>query len=223
MIGIIAAMNSEYALFKSKGNELFNDAKYKIIKSGIGPNAAADAALNLINSGCDTIIGWGFAGGLAEKLKCGQVIIANRFVTKDAHYYSPTPLQQEFTKRLHSLNPIEGTIFAADRPILSAAEKQMLDARFSSIAVDMESLGIISVTKQRGVPYFSIRVILDDSKTTLPTWISHLLKEKKSIRKAILLSKQIVKPIELYGLIKLAFSYKRAAKKLNQVSNLLTK
>ena len=130
MIGIIAAMNPEYALFKTKENELFNGAKYKIVKSGIGPNAAADAALDLIKSGCDTIIGWGFAGGLSEKFKCGQLIITNRFATEDAHYHSPTPLQQEFTKRLHSLNPNEGIIFATDRPILKAKEKQML-ARYN--------------------------------------------------------------------------------------------
>ena len=223
MIGIIAAMNPEYALFKTKENELFNGAKYKIVKSGIGPNAAADAALDLIKSGCDTIIGWGFAGGLSEKFKCGQLIITNRFATEDAHYHSPTPLQQEFTKRLHSLNPNEGVIFAADRPILKAKEKQMLAEKFGSVAVDMESLGIISVTKQKAVPYLSIRVILDDSKTTLPTWISHLLKENKSSRRAILLSKQLFKPGELYSLVKLAFSYKRAAKKLNRISNLLAK
>tara|TARA_B100001248_G_scaffold243616_1_gene212031 strand:- start:1099 stop:1770 length:672 start_codon:yes stop_codon:yes gene_type:complete len=223
MIGIIAAMNPEYALFKTKENELFNGAKYKIVKSGIGPNAAADAALDLIKSGCDTIIGWGFAGGLSEKFKCGQLIIANRFATEDEHYYSPTPLQQEFTKRLDSLNPNEGIIFTTDRPILKAKEKQMLAKRFGSVAVDMESLGIISVTKQKAVPYLSIRVILDDSKTTLPTWISHLLKENKSSRRAILLSKQLFKPGELYSLIKLAFLYKRAAKKLNRISNLLAK
>ena len=223
MIGIIAAMNSEYALFKTKENELFNGTQYKIIKSGIGPNAAADAALDLINSGCDTIIGWGFAGGLSEKFECGQVIIASGFVAEGVHYYLPTPLQKEFTRRLHSLNPSEGTIFATDKPILGAEEKQMLAERFNSVAVDMESLGIISVTKQKAVPYFSIRVILDDSKTTLPTWISHLLKEKKAIRRVILLSKQLFKPTELFSLIKLAFSYKRAAKKLNRISNLLAK
>ena len=126
MIGIIAAMNPEYALFKTKENELFNGAKYKIVKSGIGPNAAADAALDLIKSGCDTIIGWGFAGGLSEKFKCGQLIIANRFATEEAHYHSPTPLQQEFTKRLHSLNPNEGIIFATDRPILKAKKSKYL-------------------------------------------------------------------------------------------------
>ena len=49
MIGIIAAMNPEYALFKTKENELFNGAKYKIVKSGIGPNAAADAPQILLN------------------------------------------------------------------------------------------------------------------------------------------------------------------------------
>ena len=145
---------------------------------------------------------------MSEKFKCGQLIIANRFATEDAHYHSPTPLQQEFTKRLHSLNPNEGIIFATDRPILKAKEKQMLAEKFGSVAVDMESLGIISVTKQKAVPYLSIRVILDDSKTTLPTWISHLLKENKSNRRAILLSKQLFKPGELYSLVKLAFSYK---------------
>ena len=52
---------------------------------------------------------------------------------------------------------------------------------------------------------------------------SHLLKENKSSRRAILLSKQLFKPGELYSLVKLAFSYKRAAKKLNRISNLLAK
>ena len=216
-------MNSEYVLFKTKKNELFNGTKYQIIKSGVGPRAAANAALRLINSGCNTIVGWGFAGGLSGDLECGQIIIANRFVIENNDYYSPTPLHQEFMKQLNPLNPCEGTILASDKPIFSAKEKQYYAKKFNSVAVDMESLGIISVTEKRAIPYLSIRVILDDSKTTIPSWVSIFLKEKKSVKTSILLSKELFKANELYNLVRLAFLYKRGAIKLNRVSKLLSK
>tara|TARA_S200000501_G_scaffold351195_1_gene368854 strand:+ start:82 stop:756 length:675 start_codon:yes stop_codon:yes gene_type:complete len=223
MIGIIAAMNSEYALFKTKRDKLFDGTEYKIVKSGIGPQAAAHATLQLINSGCDTIVGWGFAGGLSRDFDCGQIIIANRFVAENTHYYSSTPLHQEFMNRLQSLNPYEGTIFAADKPIFNSVEKQDLAKKYNSVAVDMESLGIISVAEQRAIPYFCIRVILDDSKTTLPSWVSPLFEETESIKKVVLLLKELLKPVELYNLIRLAFLYKRGAVKLNRVSKMLSK
>ena len=223
MIGIIAAMNSEYRLFRTKKNELFNGAKFKIVKSGVGPQAAANAALHLINSGCNIIMGWGFAGGLSAEFKCGQIIIANRFVAENIHYYSPTLLHQEFMKRLQALNPAEGTILASDKPIFSAKKKQNLAKELNAVAVDMESLGIISVTKQKAIPYFSVRVILDDSNTTLPAWIAPLLKEKKSINKAILLSKKLFNVTEIYKLIRLALLYKQGAIILHQISKQLSK
>ncbi len=223
MIGIIAAMNSEYALFKKNKSKLFNGKKYKIVKSGVGRYAAAKATNQLINLGCDTILGWGFAGGLAKESQCGQIIITNNFVSENRKYSFETPLYQELKNQIKSLDPTEGILFASDKPILDEKKKQELGRKFNSIAVDMESQGIISVVNYRKIPYLTIRVILDDSFTTLPRWISTLLEERSLPKKIRLLTMNILMPSESLNLIRLIKLHNRAAKQLYKTSALLTR
>ena len=87
----------------------------------------------------------------------------------------------------------------------------------------MESLGIISVVNQKKIPYLSIRVILDDSFTTLPHWISTLLEEKSLPKKIKLLTMNILMPSESLKLIRLIKLHNRSAKQLYRTSALLTK
>ena len=102
MIGIIAAMNSEYVILRKNGSRLFNGRDYKIVKSGIGTYAAEKATINLIDSGCKVIIGWGFAGGLSPNVQCGQVIIANNFVANEKKYNFQTSIYHDFKQQIQS-------------------------------------------------------------------------------------------------------------------------
>ena len=221
MIGIIAAMNSEYLILKKSGNRLFNGQDFKVVKSGIGTYAARKATIKLVDSGCKVIVGWGFAGGLSQNIRCGQVIIANNFVSNKMKFSLHPPLYEEFKQQIQPTNPIEGTIFASKKPIFTTKEKQNLAKNFNSIAVDMESDGIISVTKQREIPYFCIRVALDDSDTTLPDWISAFLHKKNLLEKIKLSSTCMFNPSESRKLIKLVRLYRKASKQLSLTSALL--
>ena len=125
--------------------------------------------------------------------------------------------------QIKSLDPTEGILFASDKPILDEKKKQELGRKFNSIAVDMESQGIISVVNHRKIPYLTIRVILDDSFTTLPRWISTLLEERSLPKKIRLLTMNILMPSESLNLIRLIKLHNRAAKQLYKTSALLTR
>jgi adenosylhomocysteine nucleosidase len=78
------------------------------------------------------VVSFGIAGGLHDRLECGDVLDATRVVAADGKVlWEGAPLGVTGAKR--------GTILAADRIVDDPEERRTLHARTGADAVDMES------------------------------------------------------------------------------------
>ncbi|OFW00326.1 MAG: hypothetical protein A3G20_01435 [Acidobacteria bacterium RIFCSPLOWO2_12_FULL_59_11] len=100
----------------------------------------------------------GFAGGLAESLLPGDVVMADRVVD--------LATGEQFPCR-GDLLPVRvaqrGVLLSANRVIGSAAEKRRLGKDWGAVAVDMESAGVARAAALTGVPFGAIKSITDIS------------------------------------------------------------
>ncbi|MBI1956504.1 MAG: hypothetical protein HYS38_08935 [Acidobacteria bacterium] len=100
----------------------------------------------------------GFAGGLADSLLPGDVVLADRVVDLSTG--------EQFPCR-GDLLPVRvaqrGVLLSANRVIGSAAEKRRLGVDYKAVAVDMESAGVARAAALAGVPFAAIKSITDAS------------------------------------------------------------
>ena len=209
MIGIIGAMNTEVETLISAltdkqetviaGSHFFSgklgSADAVVVMCGIGKVAAAICAQALIDRfRPDVLVNTGVAGGVADGLAQGDLVIATDAVQHDfdlslfgyAKGYmpvwgrdkdrpSPFPADEALAEKLiaaaqelgyHAIRGrvVSGDIFVAD-PVL----KSSLATDFAASAAEMEGAAIAQTAWQNGVPCAIVRAISDlaDGSATL--------------------------------------------------------
>lgn len=139
--------------------------------------AAADsgqaerAAGRLLDQGCDSLLSFGMAGGLAPDLKPGAVIIPQWVLSAEGDAFS---VDEHWRARLAGLLRAEtisgGDIVGSTELVASAAAKQQLRRQTWAAAVDMESLALGRVAHRAGIPFLVLRVIADPAHRAPPPW-----------------------------------------------------
>ncbi len=195
-IGIIGAMDEEVALLLAnitekkketianclfiQGNMFGRDVV--LLKSGIGKvNAAMATSIMHERFSPDIVINTGSAGGFAEQLVVGDVIISSQVVHHDvdvtafdyaygqvpgmpAMYQADPDLVQRATKAVMQLdiNYAEGVIATGDAFMSDPARVAFINEKFPSmIAAEMEAAAIAQVCFQYDKPFVVIRALSD--------------------------------------------------------------
>lgn len=185
-IAFITAMDSEFAAIKSLysfsagNNEVsakVNNTNILLIKSGIGKVHAALAADKAYRAGADIVITTGLAGGIDDKLKQGDIVLANKVCYHDVWCGSPNVKGQvqdlppyflapdDILQKIVSQAPqyfnlgltVTGDQFLTDEKRLHEIKQDFPQA----LAVDMESAAIAQVCFLYQVPFLSLRIISD--------------------------------------------------------------
>jgi adenosylhomocysteine nucleosidase len=192
-IGIVAALPIELgALFdrcdkvrKYSGDDFsFRGGRYDNIRiaaahSGMGFARARRATHALIDAHSPAwILSCGFSGALDPDVACGHVVMANAICDQHGN---------ELTIDLKlDANPKGGVhvgrILTSDAIVRKVDEKRALAEKFGAIAVDMESLAVAQVCRERNVRFMAIRVISDDLSADLPEEILSLVGSTGSVR-----------------------------------------
>jgi adenosylhomocysteine nucleosidase len=136
-----------------------------LVKTGMGTARAAAAARALDASGrFDLFLSTGCAGALARELAPGDLAVATtvfsaasgpRFESDIAHRH----LVCRIATRV-ALRAVVGPVLCSSHVLATAAEKRAA-AECGTIAVDMESAAIAAHAAAVGVPFVSVRTILD--------------------------------------------------------------
>jgi adenosylhomocysteine nucleosidase len=128
------------------------------------------------------VISAGFAGGLQDQLKRGDIVMADGVVGDHGERLSidlRLPAGDEQSARgIHA-----GRLLTVDRIIRKAEEKRALGERFGAIAVDMESLAVAQVCQQEKQRFLAIRAITDAVNDELPRDVERLLNRPTMVRK----------------------------------------
>jgi len=149
-----------------------------IVESGVGMQAAARGVKALLAGHKPRwVISAGFAGGLDDKVRKGDIVMANEVIDPGgprlAIDFKIDPQVLAQTPRLHV-----GGLLTTDRVITRAAEKRKLGVTHRALAVDMETLAVARACQAEKVRFLAIRAISDSVDQELPRDVDRLVKKK---------------------------------------------
>lgn len=151
------------------------DVEVHLIKTGMGPAAAAAAAHAILSEvALDAVVSTGYAGGLGLA-GIGDVIVGTD--VRDWTREQPQPVLRADPALLAiaraaageaKLAWSEGPVATVSRVLCRAAEKKALAQASGAIAVDMESAAIALAAASRNVPFVLVRAVSDRVDEDLP-------------------------------------------------------
>ncbi|MEY8762311.1 MULTISPECIES: 5'-methylthioadenosine/adenosylhomocysteine nucleosidase [Clostridium] len=199
IIGIIGAMDEEVKILLSqlklnkiqvKANMRFNfgqlyNTEVVIVKSGIGKvNAAVCAQILIDDFNVDDIINVGVAGGTAEDIYPGDVVIADSLVQHDVDTSAfgdevgqiprmdtydfkcdrnLVEKAQQACRKIDGIKSFIGRIVTGDQFICSTEKIRYLNSKFNALACEMEGGSIAQVAYLNNIPFVIIRSISDNA------------------------------------------------------------
>ena len=137
------------------------------------PARAEREAAALIAGGAQALLSFGIAAGLEPAARPGGVICADHVILGDGQTLAT---DREWGDALAaaaaaaSIAVARGGLAAADRALVSPADKLALATRTGARAADMESGPAARVAAGADIPYLAVRVIADPAERSLPEW-----------------------------------------------------
>ena len=143
-----------------------------LVKTGMGIKQAEAAARAI----CDRrqfalFMSTGCAGALAADLAPGDVAVATAVVGSDSREHFDThPVHRERAQRAAeraALRVVRGRVLCSPQALGTAEDKRAAAARHGALAVEMECTSIAAAAAERGIPFVSVRAVLDTAGTEL--------------------------------------------------------
>jgi hopanoid-associated phosphorylase len=131
--------------------------------AGGGEADRLERELDVLAGSATALLSSGLAGALTPDLDVGDVVIGSACFGVDT---TPSAFAGQLARWLPEARL--GLIAAGDIPAATADEKQLLYARTSALAVDMESHVVARVAARYGLPFAALRVISDTANESLP-------------------------------------------------------
>ncbi len=190
---------------------------------GYGNRSSESETKTYLNIKPDCIISFGFAGSTTEKLKCGDIIMPEKIVSKSGLVYETSKkYRMYFIKKLPK-NSFDKTLYTSDQIINSITKKEEIFDRFNAFAVDMESASIQNIADEKNISFVCIRVILDDKFLCFPEEIENIINNESKISKIEIVKLLIRKPSIIFILFKISFYFVKSLIVLRKVSTKIFK
>lgn len=140
--------------------------------SGIGMRRAQESARRVLDEipTVDLIILTGVAGALADNLGIGDLVLADRLMTRDGDNDQtartievPHAHLESYASALNraGIRYARGAILTVKYPLVTGSEKRFAGEHNGAIAVDMETAVIAFEAATRGIPFIAMRTIMD--------------------------------------------------------------
>jgi adenosylhomocysteine nucleosidase len=189
-------------------NSCSTAALARMYRIGVGSRSATQNTERLLiqNPATRAVIVVGYAGGLANGLEPGSVVIADSVSTPGSdHSMSPDRglLALAAEVRPPGFHSIIGALITADRVLIRAAEKEQFARSTRAVAVDMESAGAAAVATEYGVPWLAVRVITDGVNDDLPLDFNALANPDGSVNRSRIVAETLLHPWKIPALIQL--------------------
>jgi nucleoside phosphorylase len=137
----------------------YDNVSVLVVITGMGMEMAAQRVKKVLaQEHADIFVLAGFAGALNSELKKGQVIVADRYSSRDLF---------DFIRLIPGYDI--AALHTAERVISTPEEKSSLAAQTGCQLVDMEMSAVASVVRSYGADILGIRVISDEANETVPS------------------------------------------------------
>ena len=171
--GVVCGLKSEARCLQpmNKLNDSHDSASIKIAVSGASASRARDIAKVFAVSGAKGLISFGISGGLMDRLKPGDLIIASTVTEASGAVYSTDPIWSKSitdSAKAHSLTLHPAPLYGAASMVSTQQDKQNIYEETGAWAVDMESHGVAETAESLGLPFIAVRAIADPANRAIP-------------------------------------------------------
>lgn len=215
-IGVVTGLASEFSCLDDAPASAVLDRRVV----GADAGRARDAALAMVAAGCVGLVSFGTAGGLDPKLRPGAVVVGEAVWSEEGGLFeTDAKWRRRVVDLLEAVSDVHSAVLAGSPTAVRAiADKRQLQARSGAIAVDMESHAVARVAVDKGVPFLAIRAVVDDARSTVPTWLMGLVRTDGTIRGGATIAGLIAHPGDIPTLIRLGSGSGKAHAALRRVA-----
>lgn len=224
-IGVVAALAAEA---RQLGPAVRRDEPFarladgtRLIVTGVGCDAAAQGARELVAAGCEALASWGLAGGLDPALQAGAVVVPREVLFEGRA--SLRPLGSWRDRILRALEPAgrpvaTGVLLTSRVALATVSEKSSAFRGTGAAAVDMESFAVGEVALARGLPFLAVRAIVDTAADEVPAALASATDARGRVSVARIVVRLAAEPSGIGALLGLAARYRAAARALRAVA-----
>jgi adenosylhomocysteine nucleosidase len=177
VIGIVVALDKEAACLA--GRRLTPDRIVqledgcRLLLCGDGPERAARAAIELLNSGVTHLLSIGTAGALDPVFAPGDLIVPEQVIRDDRILDVDARWRDAVFARLAAAPGAAagGSLLTVAHAIARREDKSAARRESGAAAVDMESAAVLELAAARNSKALALRVVLDAASTDLPQLI----------------------------------------------------
>ncbi len=179
----------------------------EVICSGDG-RGLERALTDAVRGGCEGLISFGVAGGLAPDLPPGTCIVGSSVLFGQGRLQTDRRWSEKLLRTIPGA--IHGMLLGVTSPIGDPDIKQKLHASTGAIAVDMESHTVARVAAAHAVPMAAVRVITDPAVRALPACALAAMRPDGTTDITAMIRSVIRRPRELPALLRTALDARAA-------------
>ena len=162
------------------------DVEFHVL--GVGPDRSGATLSTLLSNKPSNLKGVlliGVAGGVDSELETGDLVLADRYALQNGaaqgagRAISPDGLMFKSAQQAAldlSIPMFNGAALTVDHLVVEIEERQHLRERYQASSVNMEDYRVADAAQKAGVPFVSVRVILDTANQKLPGYLPGLAK-----------------------------------------------
>jgi adenosylhomocysteine nucleosidase len=217
--GIVAALTAEArTLNPLPKNRL-------VALSGMGPQAAARAAQDLVAAGAEALLSFGLAGALDPNLEAGAVVLPQTVIDGGgATYAAYDPWRDRLAAQVASMADatpvVGGALLSVAQPLSTVDAKSQARVRTGACAVDMESFAIAEVAARMNVRFAVARVVIDGATEALPLSVIQATGKFGEVNLPRLVAGLVSAPADVSLLLRLPRRYRAAMHTLRALAQL---
>ena len=206
MLIVVASMEQELTGLRRELREIENatgissQVEFQVL--GVGPERAGAAMAALLEdlpsrrSKVDGVLLIGVAGGVDPELETGDLLLADRHALQNgasqgagqAIKPDADMLQSAQKAALELSVPIfNGGSLTVDHLVAEPHEREFLRTEYQVYSVNMEDYRAAEAAQNAGVPFLSVRVVLDTASQRLPGYLPGLARSRYKVVTKILL------------------------------------
>jgi adenosylhomocysteine nucleosidase len=188
------------------------------MQTGIGITDTVALTRRVIEANAIGLISVGTAGGLAPLLPSGTLLVPGCIWGADgAKRIVDTEWQARVTNTLRHTGRVDtGDLLTVDRVVRDPDAKASLFKQTQAVGVDMESSGLADIAAQVGLPFLSLRVVMDTAADEIPAALAFSVTESGETRVLGLLGYLAGHPSEIPALVRTVRQYRIAAASLRR-------
>ncbi len=220
MIAIVAAMKDEVA--RLGGLSRRSKGRAQVTVTGVGKDKVVATMETLLQGKPypSLVLSLGFAGALSDDLNTGDLILArnlylvesNGVLEVDNRYYELA--EQAINENV--LPYVRRDTLTVPNIVRTQAERERLAQTYNAQAVNMEDYWVCSAAARAGVPFLSVRAVLDMTHQELPPYVEEIMWQRERRQGLRILLSSLARPIRIPKLLSLARGVKTAQKSLGE-------